>query len=147
MGTGMLHNPGRTCSTGGRGASDVMDESMAAAGEPFKMGGMGGGADKPGPAPTKRDASPGAERRTPHSNQNGGMGGGADKRGPARTKRDVSNQMTVYTVGHGTRTTAELAELLAEAGVVRVADVRRYPASRRHPHFSRPRLEVDLPAL
>src|SRR5256714_9556164 len=126
MGTGMLHNPGRTCSTGGRGASDVMDESMAAAGEPFKMGGMGGGADKPGPAPTRRDVSPGAERRTPHSNQNGGMGGGADKPGPAPTRRDASNQMTVYPVGHGTRTTAEPADLPSDPGVVPLAEAHRY---------------------
>lgn len=54
---------------------------------------------------------------------------------------------TVYTVGHGTRTTEELAEVLRAAGVTRLVDVRRFPASRRHPHFARAALEVTLPEL
>jgi uncharacterized protein (DUF488 family) len=54
---------------------------------------------------------------------------------------------TVYTVGHGTRSTAELAQLLTEAGVTRLVDVRRTPGSRRHPHFSSTALESSLPEL
>ena len=53
----------------------------------------------------------------------------------------------VATVGHGTRTTEELASLLHEAGVKVVVDVRRFPGSRRHPHFAGDRLEEDLPRL
>jgi len=53
----------------------------------------------------------------------------------------------MFTIGHGTRTTEELAGLLRAAGAARVIDVRRYPASRRHPHFSRQELERSLPAL
>lgn len=53
----------------------------------------------------------------------------------------------VYTVGHGTRTTEELADLLREAGVNRLVDVRRFPGSRRHPHFAREALADSLPAL
>ncbi len=52
-----------------------------------------------------------------------------------------------FTVGHGTRTTEELADLLKEAGVELLVDVRRFPGSRRHPHFAREALERSLPDL
>ena len=51
----------------------------------------------------------------------------------------------VYTVGHGTRSIEELIEVLSEAGVTLLVDVRRFPGSRRHPHFAREALEVSLP--
>ena len=35
--------------------------------------------------------------------------------------------------------------LLREHGVTRLADIRRFPGSRRYPHFSRDALEVSLP--
>jgi uncharacterized protein (DUF488 family) len=54
---------------------------------------------------------------------------------------------TIRTIGHGTRTTQELAALLREAGVDTLIDVRRYPAGRHQPHLSRERLEADLPRL
>ena len=54
---------------------------------------------------------------------------------------------TVWTVGHGTRSTDELAALVLAAGVTTVIDVRRYPKGRRQPHLARERLTVDLPAL
>ena len=54
---------------------------------------------------------------------------------------------TLFTVGHGTRTTEELASLLRESSVELVVDVRRFPGSRRHPHLARERLEQDLPVL
>lgn len=53
----------------------------------------------------------------------------------------------VFTVGHGTRSTEELAELLRAARVTLLVDVRRFPGSRRHPHFAREALEDSLPAL
>lgn len=53
----------------------------------------------------------------------------------------------VFTVGHGTRTLEELAGLLREGGVELLVDVRRFPGSRRHPHFARESLEESLPAL
>jgi uncharacterized protein (DUF488 family) len=43
----------------------------------------------------------------------------------------------LLTAGHGTATAEELAALLTGAGVATVVDVRRFPASRRHPHFDR----------
>ena len=51
----------------------------------------------------------------------------------------------VFTVGHGTRTTDELTAILESARVRRLVDVRRFPGSRRHPHFSREALERSLP--
>ena len=51
----------------------------------------------------------------------------------------------IYTIGHSTRSAEELVRLLREHGVTRLADVRRYPGSRRHPQFSRESLEATLP--
>jgi uncharacterized protein (DUF488 family) len=42
----------------------------------------------------------------------------------------------VFTAGHGTRSSDELVQLLAEAGVRTLVDVRRFPGSRRHPQFN-----------
>src|SRR5689334_20723533 len=41
-----------------------------------------------------------------------------------------------YTVGHSTRSVAELAELLRQAGVDVVVDVRTIPRSRTNPQFN-----------
>lgn len=42
----------------------------------------------------------------------------------------------IWTVGHSTHPKDEFVEILARHGIEAVADVRRYPGSRRHPHFS-----------
>jgi uncharacterized protein (DUF488 family) len=52
----------------------------------------------------------------------------------------------VHTVGHSTRTAEELLALLGRHGIERLVDVRRYPVSRRHPHFSREALAAALAA-
>jgi len=57
-----------------------------------------------------------------------------------------SRAVTVYTVGHSTRTADEFATLLAAHEIRGIADVRRYPASRRHPHFAREALADALAA-
>ena len=44
--------------------------------------------------------------------------------------------MTVYTVGHSTRTVAELVALLRQAGVDLLVDVRSVPRSRTNPQFN-----------
>jgi len=41
----------------------------------------------------------------------------------------------VLTIGHSARTFAQFLELLREAGVDHLVDVRRFPASRRNPQF------------
>jgi uncharacterized protein (DUF488 family) len=50
----------------------------------------------------------------------------------------------VFTVGHGTRQIEELLEVLADAGVRTLVDVRRFPSSRRHPQFDQPALADAL---
>jgi uncharacterized protein (DUF488 family) len=50
----------------------------------------------------------------------------------------------IFTVGHSSHTLARLAALLCEHGVTQVADVRRWPRSRRHPHFDDDALAVEL---
>lgn len=52
--------------------------------------------------------------------------------------------MRVFTVGHGTRPIEELLEVLGEAGVRTLVDVRRFPSSRRHPQFNQPALAAAL---
>ncbi len=43
---------------------------------------------------------------------------------------------TLYTVGHGSRTLEELLDLLDETGISILVDIRAYPQSKCHPHFS-----------
>jgi uncharacterized protein (DUF488 family) len=42
----------------------------------------------------------------------------------------------IWTIGHSTRSLEELIGLLRSERIERLADVRRYPASRLHPHFN-----------
>jgi uncharacterized protein (DUF488 family) len=51
----------------------------------------------------------------------------------------------VYTIGHSTRSLDELVRLLRESAVKRLADIRRFPGSKRHPHFSREALSKSIP--
>ena len=52
----------------------------------------------------------------------------------------------LFTIGHSTRALAELVDACAAHGVGEIADVRRFPGSRRSPHFARQSLEQALPA-
>lgn len=52
--------------------------------------------------------------------------------------------VTVYSVGHSTRSLEEFLDLLE--GVVTVADIRTFPRSRRHPHFDGAALAAELAA-
>jgi uncharacterized protein (DUF488 family) len=54
--------------------------------------------------------------------------------------------VTVWTIGHSTRALDEFLALLAAHGVEWLVDVRRFPASRRHPHFARDALAGSLAA-
>jgi uncharacterized protein (DUF488 family) len=53
---------------------------------------------------------------------------------------------TIWTIGHSTRTLQEFLGLLVEYRIEAVADVRRFPGSRRYPHFAGDALAVTLPA-
>src|SRR4051794_41917954 len=53
-------------------------------------------------------------------------------------------RVRVFTVGHGTRPIEELLEVLADAGVRTLVDVRRFPGSRRHPQFNQAALAAAV---
>ncbi len=53
--------------------------------------------------------------------------------------------MTVYTIGHSTHSLERLVELLSAHGVLRLADVRTAPRSRRTPQFNLEALADELP--
>lgn len=52
--------------------------------------------------------------------------------------------MNVWTVGHSTKGIDEFLGLLTAYGIEALADVRRYPASRKFPHFNREQLSAAL---
>ena len=52
---------------------------------------------------------------------------------------------TVWTLGHSTRPWEDFLAVLAAHAIEAIADVRRFPASRRHPHFNREALQFALP--
>lgn len=64
---------------------------------------------------------------------------------PEPQRRSDRYAGAVWTIGHSTRTLDELVALLRAHGVRRVVDVRRFPRSRRHPHFDTDALARDLP--
>ena len=51
---------------------------------------------------------------------------------------------TVWTIGHSTRSIDDFLALLRESEITFVADVRRYPGSRRYPQFNREALARSL---
>ncbi|HEY2433552.1 MAG TPA: DUF488 domain-containing protein [Vicinamibacterales bacterium] len=51
---------------------------------------------------------------------------------------------SVFTVGHSTRSIDAFAAILRQAGVTRIADVRAFPASKRHPQFNSSALAAAL---
>lgn len=52
--------------------------------------------------------------------------------------------MTVWTIGHGTRSAEELVSVICGAGVRTLVDVRRFPGSRHNPQFNQPAIRAVL---
>jgi len=52
--------------------------------------------------------------------------------------------VTIWTVGHSNRTLEQFLELLASQQIQLLADVRRFPGSRRLPHFNQENLAKSL---
>jgi uncharacterized protein (DUF488 family) len=50
----------------------------------------------------------------------------------------------IHTIGHSTRTTEKFLDLLQKHDIGLLIDVRRWPASRRHPHFHREAVAESL---
>jgi uncharacterized protein (DUF488 family) len=53
---------------------------------------------------------------------------------------------TIWTIGHSTRSLDAFLALLREYRIEAIADVRRFPGSRRYPHFARDALAATLSA-
>jgi uncharacterized protein (DUF488 family) len=51
----------------------------------------------------------------------------------------------IYTIGHSTRSHAELIELLRENGIELLLDIRRIPYSRHNPQFNREEMVKVMP--
>lgn len=63
-----------------------------------------------------------------------------------RTDTERTSPRTVWTIGHSTRPLDVFLAILKDAAITDLVDVRRFPGSRRHPHFARAALERTLPA-
>lgn len=55
-------------------------------------------------------------------------------------------QTNIWTVGHSTLTIGDFLEMLSSNGIRALAEVRRFPASRRHPQFNQDELRESLAA-
>jgi uncharacterized protein (DUF488 family) len=58
--------------------------------------------------------------------------------------RKRANRRPVYTIGHSTRSAAELIAILRAFGVVHLVDIRTIPRSRTNPQFNSEALRVTL---
>jgi len=58
---------------------------------------------------------------------------------PAKPK-----MLRVFTIGHSNRSFEQFLSLLKEFGICLIADIRRYPSSRKFPHFNRLTLSERL---
>lgn len=56
----------------------------------------------------------------------------------------AGRQHTVFTIGHSTRTIEEFIAMLQNFDIKILADIRRYPGSKRYPHFNKSELEEYL---
>jgi uncharacterized protein (DUF488 family) len=57
---------------------------------------------------------------------------------------NCTDSKLIHTIGHSTRALDDFIELLKVHRVERLIDVRRWPASRRYPHFQREMLAASL---
>ncbi|HXH39827.1 MAG TPA: DUF488 domain-containing protein [Thermoanaerobaculia bacterium] len=53
--------------------------------------------------------------------------------------------MPIHTIGHSTRSLDELVALLGGHGIGLLADIRRFPGSKRYPHFASEAMAAWLP--
>ncbi len=54
------------------------------------------------------------------------------------------NRLRIFTIGHSNRTWEDFLALVKEFGIETVADIRRYPGSRKWPHFNREAMDGAL---
>jgi uncharacterized protein (DUF488 family) len=56
----------------------------------------------------------------------------------------LQRPISIWTIGHSTRRIEEFIGLLTASGIQLLADVRRFPGSRRHPQFGQAALAASL---
>ena len=54
------------------------------------------------------------------------------------------SEKKIWSIGHSTRSSETFLQLLQDAGIALLADIRSFPGSRRLPHFNKAGLEVSL---
>ena len=59
----------------------------------------------------------------------------------------ISKMITVWTVGHSTRSGEEFGHILVAHGIQVLVDVRSFPGSRRYPQFNKPALAESLAGI
>jgi len=62
----------------------------------------------------------------------------------SNVKDEIARVLTVWTIGHSTRSSEEFIELLGAQEIELVSDVRAYPSSRRYSQFNRQTLAQSL---
>ncbi|MHC4575696.1 MAG: DUF488 domain-containing protein [Planctomycetota bacterium] len=58
----------------------------------------------------------------------------------------LKKTLRIFTVGHSNRSPEEFLSLLRQSQITAIADIRRYPGSRKFPHFNSAVLRKLLPA-
>jgi uncharacterized protein (DUF488 family) len=56
----------------------------------------------------------------------------------------MSSQLSLFTIGHSTHPLDRFLALLARHDIEALVDIRRFPSSRKHPHFNRDHLTPAL---
>ena len=74
------------------------------------------------------------------------MSATARKRSTRQTLNPPKSALTIFTIGHSTRTIEEFIGILQAHGIARLVDVRTVPKSRRVPHFNSDALAASLAA-
>jgi uncharacterized protein (DUF488 family) len=69
-----------------------------------------------------------------------------DARRASEPRGDEPRGSRLWTIGHSTRSLDEFLALLGANAIERVVDVRRYPGSRKYPHFNSEKLGAALEA-
>jgi uncharacterized protein (DUF488 family) len=56
----------------------------------------------------------------------------------------MPDELQIFTIGHSSHPMDRFLDLLQQHGIEALVDIRRFPGSRQHPHFSRENLAVSL---
>ena len=75
----------------------------------------------------------------------GSAAGDSDAGKPMSNLDPKTIQRPLFTIGHSTHPLNGFLRLLARHDIEALADIRRFPGSRKHPHFNRDCLATALP--